>query len=228
MSEIPPGRLFHRLREACSEDWQRYIDHEFVRALARGDLPEARFRHYLQQDYVFLRHFARAWALAAFKADTLADMRAASEVLDGLLNHEMQLHVELCGRWGIDAATLERTPEARANMAYTRYVIERGLAGDLLELLVALAPCVLGYAEIGTRRRQEAAAELAGHPYREWLETYAGEEFQQLAAGVAAQMDRLAAQRMPEARFPQLAETFAAATRLEIGFWDMGLAGEAY
>lgn len=227
MTQSPQGRLFPRLRDACTADWQRYTDHEFVRALTRGDLPEARFRHYLQQDYVFLRHFARAWALAAFKADTLADMRAATGVLDGLLNHEMGLHVELCARWGIDAATLEHTPEARANMAYTRYVIERGLAGDLLELLVALAPCVLGYAEIGAARWHEAQPRLAGHPYREWLETYAGDEFQGLAASVATQMDRLAEARMPEARFPQLAATFAAATRLEVGFWDMALCGDA-
>lgn len=222
MSDVS-GNLFARLREACATDWERYTDHEFVRALTRGDLPEASFRHFLQQDYVFLKHFARAWALAAFKAETLADMRSATTVLDGLLNHEMALHVDYCARWGVDAGALEGTTEARANMAYTRYVIERGLAGDLLDLLVALAPCVLGYAEIGARRWQEAQPRLDGHPYREWLETYAGEEFQGLAVSVAGQMDRLAAERMPEARFPQLAATFAAATRLEIGFWDMGL-----
>ncbi|PWG64673.1 thiaminase II [Sediminicurvatus halobius] len=215
--------LFPRLRAAAGEDWTRYTDHEFVRALTRGDLAEASFRHYLQQDYVFLKHFARAWALAAFKADNLADMRAATEVLDGLLNHEMALHVDLCRRWGIEAEALERTPEARANMAYTRYVIERGLAGDLLELLVALAPCVIGYAEIGAARHAEAGAALADHPYREWLETYAGDEFQGLAGSVAAQMDRLAERHMAPTRFPELAATFTAATRLEIGFWDMGL-----
>jgi len=37
-------------------------------------LPEQCFRHYLVQDYLFLIHFARAYALAAYKSETLADI----------------------------------------------------------------------------------------------------------------------------------------------------------
>jgi thiaminase/transcriptional activator TenA len=36
-------------------------------------------------------------------------------------------------------------------MAYTRYVLDAGMRSDLLTLRVALAPCVIGYAEIATR-----------------------------------------------------------------------------
>jgi thiaminase (transcriptional activator TenA) len=215
--------LFDRLRAACAEDWAAYVDHPFVVQLANGTLPERCFRHYLIQDYVFLIHFSRAWALAVYKADNLADMRAAAGVLHGLMDHEMALHVSYCESWGIGPEQLERTAEARANMAYTRYVLERGLAGDALDLLVALAPCVLGYAEIGRARIDHPDTRLEDNPYRAWLELYADREMQQLAASVAGQMQRLANQRMGEGRFEQLARTFADATRLEIGFWDMGL-----
>lgn len=215
--------LFDRLRAACAEDWAAYVDHPFVVQLAAGTLPEPCFRHYLIQDYLFLIHFSRAWALAVYKADNLADMRAAAGVLHGLMDHEMSLHVSYCESWGISPDQLERTAEARANMAYTRYVLERGLAGDALDLLVALAPCVLGYAEIGRTRIDHPATRLEGNPYRAWLEMYADREMQQLAASVDGQMQRLANQRMGEGRFEQLVRTFADATRLEIGFWDMGL-----
>ena len=56
--------LFGRLRTACRDDWTAYCDHEFVRRIADATLPEACFRHYLEQDYLFLIHFSRAWALA--------------------------------------------------------------------------------------------------------------------------------------------------------------------
>ncbi|MEE8549210.1 MAG: thiaminase II, partial [Alphaproteobacteria bacterium] len=55
--------LFARLKAACADDWQAYAGHAFVKRLADGTLPEACFRHYLGQDYLFLIHLARAYAL---------------------------------------------------------------------------------------------------------------------------------------------------------------------
>ncbi|SHK61790.1 thiaminase II [Rhodothermus profundi] len=219
----PPASLFARLRQAVAEDWLAYTQHPFVEQLGKGTLPEAAFRHYLVQDYRFLIHFARAWALALVKADTLEDMRHAADTISALLNEEMRLHVRYCARWGISEADLEDAPEAQANLAYTRYVLERGFSGDVLDLQVALAPCIVGYAEIGRALHAQFAESLAQNPYRDWIEMYAGEAYQQVARHAILQLDRLAARRLTEARFPDLVETFRQATRLEIAFWDMGL-----
>ncbi|CAM3223752.1 thiaminase II [Rhodothermus bifroesti] len=219
----PPNSLFARLRQAIAEDWLAYTQHAFVQQLGRGTLPEAAFRHYLIQDYRFLIHFARAWALALVKADALEDMRLAATTISALLEDEMRLHVRYCTRWGLSEAELEAAPEARANLAYTRYVLERGFSGDVLDLQVALAPCIVGYAEIGRTLHQQFAEDLSQNPYREWIETYAGEAYQQVARNAIIHLDRLAARRLTEARFPALVETFRQATRLEVAFWDMGL-----
>ena len=64
------------------------------------------FRHYLIQDYLFLIHFARAWALAAFKADDLTEIRGATAALSGIVDVEMDLHVGFCGDWGLTEAEL--------------------------------------------------------------------------------------------------------------------------
>ncbi len=221
MSE--PGRVFSALKAHCRDDWDAFVRHEFVRELGAGDLPEACFRHYLGQDYIFLTHFARAYALAAFKSDELDDMRGAAATLDALINSEMALHVKFCAGWGLSEAEMAALPEAEANLAYTRFVLDTGMAGDLLDLLVALAPCVMGYAEIGAWLKADPAS-----PYRDWIEMYAGAEYQEVAQGAIAQLDRVAARRLgPEPtaspRWAKLAKTFHKATRLEIGFWDMGL-----
>lgn len=70
---------FTDLTTACQDDWRAYIEHDFVHQLGNATLPEASFRHYLKQDYLFLIHFARAYALAAYKSPTLADLRQAHE-----------------------------------------------------------------------------------------------------------------------------------------------------
>jgi len=211
--------LFERLKADNADAWRAYIQHEFVRRLADGTLPEAAFRRYLTQDYLFLIQFARAYALAAYKSDTLADMRQASASLSNIAEREMSLHVGFCKGWGLSEAQMEATPEARETMAYTRYVLERGMAGDLLDLRVALSPCLLGYAEIG----RTIGSVPASNPYRAWVEAYASQDFQALAAREVAVLDDLMERRGGPGRFAGLSATFGAATRLEADFWQMGL-----
>lgn len=218
-----PGGLFARLREGARPSWDCYVRHPFVEGLGDGSLPEASFRHYLIQDYLFLIHFARAYALAAYKADDLADMRSAAASMSAILDLEMGLHVKYSAGWGLDEAGMAATPESRATLAYTRFVLERGMAGDLLDLHVALAPCVIGYAEIAANLIADPATRLEGNPYRDWIEMYADPEYRKVAAAQVALLDRLAARRGGDARFPDLLRTFEAASRLEAGFWDMGL-----
>ena len=216
--------IFDRLKAASPDAWASYVDHDFVRTMGRGTLPEAAFRTYLVQDYLFLVQFARAYALAVYKGRSLAEMRRAKAGLDAILDVEMDLHVRLCGRWGIAPADIEASPEAQATVAYTRFVLDAGAAGDLLDLHVALAPCVVGYAEIGRRLAQEVGPALAAHPYRDWIGEYAGEVYQDVAAAARVHLDELAARAMTESRFPDLARLFAQASRLEADFWQMGLA----
>ena len=215
------GRAFTLWRGSAPQ-WQAYTLHAFVEGLSAGTLPRDAFLHYLKQDYVFLIHFSRAWALAAAKSDTLVEMRAASATLHALAHVEMPLHIRLCADAGIPEAALHATEEAPATLAYTRYVLEAGYSGDFLDLMAALAPCVLGYGEIGAR--------LAGStgPYADWCDTYGGEDYQQLCRDAGALIDgalihRLGADWPNLPRAQSLAARFATATRLEVGFWDMGL-----
>lgn len=212
--------LIERLKAACRHDWRDYVEHPFVAQLGEGVLPEDSFRHYLVQDYLFLIHFTRAYGLAVFKAATLEDMRAAAATAQALLDVEMRLHVSYCAGWGLTEAEMAAAPESVATLAYTRFVLEKGLQGDLLDLLTALAPCVVGYGEIGSRL---ARSPRPGNPYQAWIDMYAGPEYQQVAADARRQFDRLAAERLTEPRWPALAETFRQATRLEAAFWQMGL-----
>ncbi len=211
--------LYARLVAACSQDWRRYTEHAFVAALGDGSLAEAAFRRYLIQDYLFLIHFARAYALAVYKADDLADMRAAAATLNALLDVEMKLHVDYCAGWGLTEAEMATAPEEPATLAYTRYVLETGMAGDALDLAVALAPCVIGYAEIGAALAADPATAMDDNPYKDWIEMYASDDYLDMAQAAADQLDRLAEARLTPARGEPLARIFRTATCLEAKFW---------
>ena len=216
--------LFARLRAACTTEWRAYTGHPFVRGLAAGTLPQACFTHYLTQDYLFLVQFARAYGLAAYKGETLAYIRAAAAALTAIVDAELPMHVAYCRAWGLSEADLETTAEAKEALAYTRFVLDRGLSGDLLDLLVALAPCVVGYGEIGRAIAADPATRRgAGNPYEAWIATYAGDDYQGVAARHVAHMEDLAARRGAPGRWPSLVFGFRTATRLETDFWSMGL-----
>ena len=224
------GALFARLCNASVSEWHDYTHHPFVVALAAGTLPEAAFRAYLIQDFIFLRHFARAYGLAAYKAETLEEIRAASRGLHAIIDVEISLHEKCCADWGLGLAVIESAPEHSATLAYTRYVLEQGMAGDLLDLFVALAPCILGYGEIGARLLGDKDTRIDNNPYRDWIEMYGGGEYQEMAAEAGAFLQKIGETRGAGERMTKLIANFRQATRLEIAFWEMGLAaadGEA-
>jgi len=216
--------LFARLRDANYKDWCAYTEHPFLVALAAGELAEAAFRHYLIQDYIFLRHFARAYGLAAYKAESVEELRDASRGLHAIIDIELDLHVSYCSEWGVDANALEASREDSATLAYTRYVLERGMSGDLLDLYVALAPCIVGYGVIGARLMADSGTKLDHNPYGAWIKMYGGETYQATAAGAILSLDKVGRTRGAEARMDTLVAIFGEATRLEAAFWDMGLA----
>ncbi len=227
MASLPTyGSVFTALRDAASDPWQAYTHHDFVEGLCDGNLPKEAFIHYLIQDYVFLVHFSRAWALAVAKADTLDEMKTCAATVNALVNEEMQLHVETCAALGISEAQLFEAKEEAENLAYTRYVLEAGYSGDFLDLMAALAPCVMGYGEIGAR----LGADKTSDAYEDWIGTYAGAEYQEVCVMVGDMLDSAFAARLGKdytqsPRWAALVKRFETATELEVSFWDMGLRG---
>lgn len=214
---------FTQLQQACQSEWDAYIQHDFVRQLGDGTLAADAFRHYLKQDYLFLIQFARAFALAAYKSPTLEDLRQAKAGLEAIVDLELGLHIQYCREWGISEQELQALPEARATMAYTRYVLDTGNRGDLLDLHVALAPCLVGYGQIAQWLNSRSGT-LRGeqNPYDAWIAMYESDEFQSATAAEIDWLNRELADVSPR-RFEQLVRIFSDATRLEIDFWDMGL-----
>ncbi|MAA65552.1 MAG: thiaminase II [Alteromonadaceae bacterium] len=214
---------FDDLKKSCPAEWRAYIEHRFVRELGEASLAPEAFQHYLKQDYLFLIQFARAFALAAYKSPTLSDLRQAKDGLQAIVDTELDLHIGYCNEWGISEQELADLPEARATLAYTRYVLDTGNRGDLLDLHVALSPCMVGYGEIANWLNHHTdTIRGKANPYDAWIAMYESDEFQDaMQAEIHWLNERLA--DVAPARFEQLTRIFRDATRLEIDFWNMGL-----
>jgi thiaminase/transcriptional activator TenA len=214
--------LFGRLRRESGDAWQRYMRHPFLTALGAGTLPLEQFKNFLVQDYLYLIQYARGYALGGYKSESLAELRGAGRMMTAILDVEMPLHVSYCAEWGLTEAEMAAAPEDMRMIAYTSFFLERGMAGDKLDLDVALIPCIVGYAEIAARLLADPQTVLEGNPYRPWIEAYTGHEYLQAVQASIEALDVLGARRGAEARYPSLLKTFRTASLLEADFWDIG------
>ena len=219
------GEVFYNLRESNLSNWLLYTKHEFVQKLANDSLHVNFFLNYLKQDYLFLIQFSKAWSLAILKSDNLEEMKIAASTVNELINFEMGLHISLCKKYGISKFDLENTEEENENIAYTRYVLELGYSGDFLDLLSALAPCVLGYGEIGINLK-DSNPKIS--MYRKWIETYSSSEYQNVCFNVGKLIDKSFQLRLGENytntyKWKKTNQIFKKATSLEVDFWNMAL-----
>jgi thiaminase (transcriptional activator TenA) len=219
------GQVFSALKEKNLKNWLLYTKHDFINLLISDSLKEKCFLNYLIQDYLFLIQFSKAWSLAVLKSDTLDEMKISANTVNDLINFEMELHIKLCGSYNISKNDLKNANEENENIAYTRYVLELGYSGDLLDLLSALAPCVLGYGEIGINGKN---LKLNTPMYQKWIDTYASDEYQDVCKNVANLIDqafllRLGSDYVNTYKWIKVNKIFNKATLLEIDFWNMAL-----
>ena len=219
------GKIFSILKENNLSYWNSYTKHDFVSKLSNSTLNKKIFLNYLIQDYLFLIQFSKAWSLAIVKSDTLYEMKVAANTVNGLINFEMDLHIDLCGSYGISKIDLENANEENENIAYTRYVLEAGYSGDLLDLLAALIPCVLGYGEIGLNNAKVIPEDFM---YHKWLKTYSSKEYQKICDEVANMFDNAILLRLDKNykdsyKWNNIKKIFRKAVLLEVDFWNMAM-----
>ncbi|KAG2195245.1 hypothetical protein INT47_007974 [Mucor saturninus] len=203
--------------------WSEFLDHSFVRGIADGTLPVESFVYYLKQDYLYLQHYARAAALAAYKSGTMESIEANAAIVLHITK-ESQLHLDYCAKWGVTKEDVLNTPESVFNSAYTRFVLDKGASGDMLDLKAAMLPCLLGYGEIGIKLFNDPATKREGNPYWSWICQYAAEDYQTAVLTGLAEFELLAERGIStsKTRFVEVCKTFEQATRLEVMFWEMG------
>lgn len=188
----------------------------FNAELTAGTLSRERFVQYIVQDAHYLIGFGRALAVAAAKADDPDRMVQFTEAAREAVVVERALHGSFFADWGITADAFAATPLAPAAHHYVSFLIATAFREPYEVVLASLLPCFWIYAEVGTEIHAKAAAD---NPYRAWIDTYAGEEFQTAVNEMIAATDEAAAAASPE-RLAGMHEAYAASTRLEYMFWD--------
>lgn len=213
------------LRAVADPIWAATLDHPMVEQLGEGTLDEAPFRYWVRQDYVYLVEYSRAFALGTASAPDLDRMRRFADLLDGTLNTEMDLHRSYAAEFGISEADLETTDPSPTTRGYTDFLVRVAATGTFGDLVAALLPCMWGFNETAQRLRADGLPD--DERYAEWVETYADEEFTELAAWCRGLLDDLAADATDADR-ERYRDLFRTSARYEYRFWDAAWRQESW
>ncbi|MFC4054754.1 TenA family protein [Actinomadura syzygii] len=182
------------------------LEHPTVRGIAQGDLDEAVFRSWLEQDYLFLHDYTRVFSRLAWKAPA-AHLGDLVDLAHATYRGELDLHRSLSASFDAD---LDGATKGPACAAYTSFLLES--AADYAGGLAALYPCMWGYSTLGRLLADDPPAEPR---YRRWVDTYADPGFAELTARIAQMIDESGAD-------PATAERlFLDGMRHELAFWDV-------
>jgi thiaminase/transcriptional activator TenA len=213
------------LRAVSQAVWELEKRHPFVLALGRGDLDDAHFRFYLEQDYLFLMDYAKVFALGVVRATDLLTQAWFARLCADTLNVEMDLHRSYCAEFGITPAHLEQAMASQTTRGYTGHLLQTAATGGISEIIAAVLPCYWGYWEIaGHLRAQGMPAEPR---YRKWIEMYTSEPVASAVRWLQGAMDRCAAS-ISGADREQLKRIFHESSRWEYLFWEMAWRREGW
>ncbi|MTB89506.1 bifunctional hydroxymethylpyrimidine kinase/phosphomethylpyrimidine kinase [Aeromicrobium senzhongii] len=179
---------------------------EFVRRLGDGSLEPDRFAWYLGQDALYLAEYAELLAHAGELAGT-PEERAFWEHGSDAAVEEARLH----RTW-----VTELPEPAPATRAYLDHLHATARRDGHEALVAALLPCYWLYADLG---RRLAAQGRPGHPFGDWLRTYADPAFLEAAEAARSIVDRVADAAPPDRR-TTMAAAFDASMRHELAFFE--------
>ena len=66
--------ITNRFLEKTEKLWNDFNNHPFVKGIADGSLDKNKFKHYIIQDTLYLRDYARAFLIGAAKANNMETM----------------------------------------------------------------------------------------------------------------------------------------------------------
>ena len=182
------------------EGWTRL---PLLTGVARGDLPLAEFRNYLEQDYLYLREYARLYSRLAGNAPA-EHVEHLVRLAGNVITVEIEAHRQMGARFGCDFDTAVASRECSAYMGFLREA-----SGDFGAGLVATLPCLWGY---GVALKL-VPLEHSGQ-YRPWLEVYGGDEYAEMIDRHCRMLDE--AELDPD----RAQELFSQALDHEDAFWS--------
>ena len=196
-----------------------------MRELSDGSLSGDVFKHYIQQDMLYLRDYARALAIIASKAPDSTQMLRFLNASQKALVVEQGLHGDFLKAFGISSEDMKTALPSPSGFAYTSFIMSAVQSSSYAIGLAAILPCFWIYWDVGERMKNQPR--VPGNPYQAWIDTYGDPDFAEGARSVIEIADQAAAEASPAER-DQMMAAFTRASQYEWMFWQTASERESW
>lgn len=205
------------LLEDHEDLWGRMLHHPFLLQAREGTLENETFHTWLRQDYLFVEAAIPFVGALIAKAPS-AQLRSALAPIPQALEDELELFRERASVLGVSVEDVE---PGFVNHAYVQFLLAAGLRESFPAAFTVYWAAEKAYHE--SWKVVDPAID-AEHPWRPFVENWAGEEFAGLVEFLDGEVNRLA-DEAGEAQRARMEEMFVMTTRYEVAFWEMAYRG---
>lgn len=199
--------------------WEKCYKSRFVQELAKGTLPFEKFKFYIIQDSIYLKHYARVYAMAMYRSTTLKDIKVFYDILNFVSDGESVVRLNYLKKFGITDDDIEFMKATETNKNYTDYMLHIAETEDVPEILMAVLPCMIGYCYVFTEVVKNYK-DIKSSLYWEIIEDYANNDYVKNCEFWAHYTDNKC-ECLPAARKEKLKQIFRQASLHELYFWEM-------
>lgn len=161
---------------ARAADW---VEQPILAGVRSGTLDPAVFRHYLEQDYLYLRYYGRIYARLAAQSRSDEELEHFVALAHGVLGVELDHHRAAAAPFGCDFERVAPSPQLTDYLAFYEAIGE-----DRAATLVAMLPCTYGYGvALGLIKEGDLG------PYRAWVDMYTSGAYEHIMARHLAMID---------------------------------------
>ena len=214
----------NELWDSNADVFAAILSHPFITGLTDGTLPEAAFAHFVVQDALYLRDYARALAVVATLAPDSAAMQMFARHAAEAVAAELELHSALLPELGISLAEAEAAEPSPVCLAYTSYLLATTRGGSYAEGVGVVLPCYWIYWEAGKELVRRGSPDAR---FQRWIDTYSGDEFAGAVRDVIAEADRIGAFLSGGERAAVMRH-YRTTSRYEWMFWDSAYRQESW
>ncbi|WP_181686528.1 TenA family protein [Halorhabdus salina] len=211
------ARFTDWLRARAEPDWSAAVEHRFVAELASGELDEAVFGRYLQQDYAFLDELVGTFGHAVGEAPGMAARSRLVAFLGTLTDDENDYFERSFEALSIPPETYTDPELTLTTRAFEDLLGRARAEGGYAETLAVLVPAEWIYRSWATA---SSDAEPGAFYLREWIDLHANENFRSFVGWLREELDREGAKASPRRR-ERLQRLFARTVKLEGAFFEM-------
>lgn len=211
-----------RLLKVTENIWSSYNLHPFVMGIQEGTLDKEKFRYYIMQDYLYLKDYAKTFAVGVAKAKSQETSDLFAKYIP-VMHGEPNVHGGYLAKLNVTEEEMNAMKPSFENISYTSYMLRVAYEEGEVEILTAILSCAYSY-EVIAKNMIRNNPKCTDDPfYGEWIRGYASKEYADGNRVLLNTLDKLT-ENCSEEHLKHLEDIFFLCSEYEYEFWQMSWA----